>query len=118
MAELTAKVDSLEHTVRGFNGTVGLVGDVQTLKNDQADMKDTLETHRCEIYGTITTPGLKSDVGSLKEFKKDVTDFMKDIRGDVRKAIFAVIGTVIAGIIVQVLLDYITLKQAAPTSIP
>jgi hypothetical protein len=118
MAELTAKVESLEHTVRGFNGTVGLVGDVQTLKNDQSDMKDTLEMHRCEIYGTVTTTGLKADVGSLKEFKKDVTDFMTDIRGMFTKLVLAVIGTVIGGIIVQILLDYLTLKQASATPTP
>jgi len=114
MADIVARVDSLENTVRGVSGTVGLVGDVSLLKSRQAGMEEALETHRCEIYGTLTTAGLKADMKSLTDFKVVVADFMTEIQGMFTKLVLAVIGTVIGGIIIQLLMNSITWKQSTP----
>jgi regulatory protein YycI of two-component signal transduction system YycFG len=109
---MSARVGSMERTLHGYNGYIGLVGDVRDVQRSQESMKQDICTQ--EKLMNDPEKGVMMRMALLENFAVDAKEFIKDFRGTVNKLILAVLGTVIGGVLLQILLNYIITKGKVP----
>jgi hypothetical protein len=112
MSVITEMVAAHERSIRGSNGDMGLVAKQEYLEKEQTRQGGMLSEHQTMLCDP--EKGISVQLKALNIFMESAQKFINDFRDQSNRLVLGVAASVVAGLVLQLVLNYVIAKSQTP----